>query len=129
MNALIGIALVVMGLAIAGVWTRDIASGEQVDRSQGLVRARDPDAGTLFLPHWIAEYATAMGLAIAGIGLVADTSWSGVAAGVASGALLYTSTNSLGWALAEPERRAYAVPMALGVIVSIGAIGYVLTRG
>ncbi len=35
---------------------------------------------------------------------------------VGLGGLLYTSTNSLGWALAAPQRRSYVYPMATGVV-------------
>ena len=59
MDALLAIAMVTMGVAIAGIWTRDIVAGDKVDRTRGLLRARDPDDGSLFWPHWLAEYVTA----------------------------------------------------------------------
>ena len=59
----VAVFMLAMGVAIATVWTRDIVAGMQVDLSDGFFRARD-DAGTLFWPHWIAEYGTAAGLAI-----------------------------------------------------------------
>lgn len=39
----------------------------------------------------------------------------------ALGALTYTGTNSLAWALARPERRAYAVPMRVGAVGGLAA--------
>jgi len=38
---------------------------------------------------------------------------------LALGALLYTSTNSLGWSLAAPHRGPYVYPMIIGVVGSI----------
>ncbi len=119
MDVAIGIAMVLMGLAIAGIWTRDILGGEVVDTSSGWLAARDPEAGTLMWPHWLAEYTTAAVLVVGGIGLVADWSVAEVLAGLGLGALFYTSVNSLGWALASPDRRLYAAPMIVGVAVSV----------
>ncbi len=92
--------MVVMGLAIALTWARDMRSSPEVDRSAGLLRARDRRDGSLFLPHWIAEYATSLGLVAGGIGLIADAGWAEGISLVALGALTYTSVNSLGWTLA-----------------------------
>ena len=115
--------MILMGVAIATIWTHDIVAGQKIDRSPGLLHARDED-GSLFWPHWLAEYATAVLLVVGGVGLLADTAWGRTVAGLALGALFYTSVNSLGWAFAEPDRYAYAVPMTAGVVVSVaGAIG------
>jgi hypothetical protein len=38
---------------------------------------------------------------------------------VAAGALLYTSVNSLSWALSGRDRTAYAIPMVTGVVVGL----------
>lgn len=114
--------MILMGLAIAAIWTRDSLAGEKVDRSAGVLPSRDED-GSLFLPHWIAEYTTAALLVAGGIGLLADTGWARPVTGLGLGALFYTSVNSLGWALAERDRYPYAVPMAVGVAVAVaGAI-------
>lgn len=126
MEAVAGILLIVMGLAIAGIWTRDILVREDVDVSAGLFKARDPNGRTLFWPHWTAEYGTAAALLVGGIGLLLDASWAVVAAGLAAGALLYTSTNALGWALAERDRRPYAIPMLFGICVGVLTAGYLL---
>ena len=117
-----------MGLAIAGVWTRDILAGELVDLSQGLFRARDAESGTLFWPHWLAEYGTAGALLASAVGLVLDSSWAIGAALAALGALVYTSTNALGWALARRERYAYAVPMVTGALGGFTCLALLLSR-
>ena len=119
MDVVVGTSMVLMGLAIAGIWTRDILGGEVVDTSSGFFAAHDPDAGTLMWPHWVAEYTTAVVLVVGGIGLVADWSVARVLAGLGLGALFYTSVNSLGWALASSDRRSYAAPMLVGVAVSV----------
>ena len=123
MNAVVAIMMIVMGVGIAGIWTRDIVIGDRVDLSGGLFAARDTAAGTLLWPHWFAEYATAALLIGGGIGLLLDTGWDVVVAAVAAGALLYTSTNSLGWAFAERDRHAYAYPMLAGI--AVGALVFV----
>ncbi len=108
--------MVVMGFAIGLTWARDIRTSPEVDRSAGLLHARDRRDGSLFLPHWIAEYSTALGLVVGGVGLIADRGWADGVSLVALGALTYTSVNSLGWTLALPSRRPYAVPMLIGAI-------------
>ncbi len=120
--------MIVMGIAIAGVWTRDILAGDQIDLTHGVFAARDPDAGTLFWPHWLAEYATAAALIVAGVGLILDTHWAVVLGAVATGALLYTSINSLGWAFAQRERFGYAIPMLTGVAAGVFLAVYLLAR-
>lgn len=114
--SLVGGFMVVMGIAIALTWVRDMRSSPEVDRSAGLLRARDRRDGSLFLPHWIAEYATSLGLVVGGIGLIVDVGWAEGVSLVALGASTYTSVNSLGWTLALPSRRPYAIPMLVGAI-------------
>ena len=126
MSSLVGGFIVVMGLAIALTWARDMRSSPEVDRSAGLLRARDRRDGSLFLPHWIAEYATAIGLVAGGIGLVDDAGWAEGVSLVALGALTYTSINSLGWTLALRSRRPYAIPMLIGAIGGVVSIGVLL---
>ena len=50
-----------------------------------------------------------------------NSKWANVLAALASGALLYTSINSLGWAFSERDRYAYAAPMLVGVAVAVTA--------
>ncbi len=124
-ETLIAVFGLVMAIGIAGIWTLDIVRSPEIDRSAGLVRARDPSNGTLFLPHWIAEYGTSVALLVGGVALLAEATWAPPLMLAGLGALVYTSTNSLGWALARSERRPYAVPMlvgAVGGVVSIAAL-------
>jgi hypothetical protein len=124
----VAILMLVMGCGIIAIWTVDMFRNPGIDRSAGLVRAREAESGSLLLPHWLAEYATA-GLLIAG-GLRLLFGWSVggwtwlVAVGL--GALAYTSLNSLGWALARPERITYAIPMAIGLLGSVASIGLLI---
>jgi len=118
----IAVFMVVMGVAMAGIWTRDIISGHQLDIAAGRWRARDPQARTVMLPHWIAEYGTAASLVAGAVGLLIDAGWGSSLAFVALGALVYTSVNSLGWALAERARLPYAVPMLIGAIGGLAVI-------
>lgn len=126
MRLVIAVLMILMGLGIAGVWTRDILVGTRVDVSNGVFVARDPDSGSLLWPHWLAEYATAVTLVLAAVGLLTNMPWSPTLAAIASGALLYTSINSLGWAFAEADRRAYTGPMILGVVVGLLTCAYLL---
>ena len=63
----------------------------------------------------------------AGAGLAVGAAWGRMLAAVALGALAYTSINSLGWALAEPDRRTYGIPMAVGAVGSLLAVIVLLT--
>lgn len=114
----IAVFMIVMGVGIASIWTIDIVRGVHIDLSRGLLRARDRD-GSLLLPHWLAEYGTAAALLGGSAGLLGSAGWSVPLAAAALGASLYTSTNSLAWALADSSRRAYALPMTVGVAGSL----------
>jgi len=106
----------IMGAAMAGVWGRDMMSGHGFDAPHGLLKAREADSDDLMIWHWAAEVGTAM-LLIAGAFLtITGAAVSEPVLLLALGALLYTSTNSLGWALAAPQRRPYIYPMAAGLI-------------
>lgn len=121
-ETLVAVFGLVMAAGIAGIWTVDIVRSPEIDRSRGMLQARDPSSGTRFLPHWIAEYGTAATLAIGGVGLLAATAWAPLLMLAGLGALVYTSTNSLGWALARAERRPYAIPMSVGAIGGIASV-------
>ena len=114
--------MLLMGAAMGVVWTRDIISGELLDLSEGRWWARDPESGTLLVPHWIAEYGTVAALVAGAVGLLTQGSWGEPLSLVALGALVYTSTNSVGWALAERTRFPYAVPMLVGVLGGLAAV-------
>ncbi len=121
--------MLVMGIGIAALWTLDIARSPEVDRSRGLLRARDRSTHSLLLPHWLAEYATAC-LLIAGAISLAVSSTSNAAAWfvpLGLGALGYTSLNSLGWTLADRSRRGYAAPMLVGLGGAVVSIGLLLS--
>jgi hypothetical protein len=125
MSSLVGVFMLVMGAGMAGIWTIDIVRSPEVDRSRGILRARDRSNGSLLVPHWMAEYATALLLAAGGIGLMFATApgpWSWLVP-VGLGALAYTSLNSLGWVLADRSRAAYAIPMTIGLIGALASIG------
>jgi hypothetical protein len=117
--------MVVMGAGIAGIWTVDIVRSPEVDRTRGFLRSRDRSNGSLLVPHWIAEYATAFLLAVGGLGLALSArpgAWSW-AIPIGLGALAYTSLNSLGWVLADRSRAIYALPMTIGLLGAIASIG------
>jgi hypothetical protein len=125
---LVAAFMLVMGLAMVVIWTVDIVRSPEVDRSRGLARARDRATGSLLVPHWLAEYATATLLIGGGAGLLLGWdvgAWTWLVV-VALGALAYSSLNSLGWALAERARFAYAVPMVVGLVGALVSIGLLL---
>ena len=78
----IAVFMTVMGIGIAGTWTLDIVRGGKVDRSGGLLRAREPGGG-LLLPHWLAEYTTAAGLLLGAVAIMTGVSWGPTVAGAA----------------------------------------------
>ena len=115
--------MLVMAVGIAGMWTVDIVRSPEIDRSRGLLRARDR-SGSVMLPHWIAEYGTAIVLLAGGLGLLLrwpPDPWSWLVP-VGLGALAYTSLNSLGWVLADRSRLAYGLPMAVGLAGAVVSI-------
>lgn len=126
---IVALFMLVMGLAMMVIWTIDIARSPEVDRSRGLARARDRSTGSLLVPHWIAEYATADLLLVGGAGLLLGwdvAAWAWIVA-VALGALAYSSVNSLGWALADRARLPYAVPMVIGLVGAVISLGLLLS--
>lgn len=118
MEPAVAVFALVMGAGIAGLWSADLVRG-RVDLSRGAARSRDADSGSLLLPHWLAEFATAGALLAGGVGLLSGFGWAVVLTAAGLGACAYTSVNSLGWALARPERRPYAVPMLVGAVGSL----------
>ena len=127
MRLVIAVAMIGMGIGIAAIWTRDLIAGDKVDLSPGIFRARDSDNGSLLWPHWLAEYGTALLLVLGGAGLAVETDWSSPVAAGGLGALLYTSVNSLGWALAQSERKMYAIPMTAGVVLGTIGLAWLIT--
>ena len=125
MGSVVAVFMVVMGIAMTAIWTKDILFSDEVDTSAGLFKARDTD-GTIFWFHWVAEYGTAALLVSGGIGLLLDARWSPAVALLGLGALLYTSMNSLGWAFALEERYPYAIPMLAGLIGGLVAAAWIV---
>lgn len=122
MELIVAAFMVVMGAGMAAIWTRDIQGGRGFTTSDGLLRAHDADSGNLMVPHWLAEFGTAAALALGAIGLVLSWAVRDVLATAALGALAYTGLNSLAWAFARPERRAYGIPMAVGLVGALISI-------
>jgi hypothetical protein len=116
MEVVVALFAGVIGAAMAGIWTRDILNGVGFDGSLGLLRARESETDDLMIWHWLAEYGTAGLLVLGAILLLAGAALAVPITLLGLGALIYTSANSLGWALARPERRAYAIPMAIGLV-------------
>ncbi len=124
-TTLVALFMIVMGLGMAGIWTVDIVRSPEVDRSRGLVKARDRSTRSLLVPHWLAEYSTATLLLIGGLGLLVGfdaASWAWLI-GAGLGALAYSALNSLGWVLADRARFVYALPMTVGLIGAIVSLG------
>ena len=108
-----------MGAAMAGVWARDIMSGHGYDAPHGLLRAREADSDDLMIWHWAAEFGTSFLLIAGALLIITGAAVAELVMLLGLGALLYTSTNSLGWSLAAPQRRSYVLPMAAGLVGGI----------
>mgnify|MGYP006312403775 CR=1 FL=1 len=109
-SRVVPIFFLVEAVGIVGIWSKDIAGGALSD---GFFAAKEN--GTLFWPHLTAEFLTAGALGAGAVGLLLETDWSRPVSFLALGALGYTATSNLGWALAERERLPYAIPMLIGL--------------
>lgn len=109
----------VIGAAMAGIWARDIMSGHGYDAPHGLLRAREADSDDLMIWHWAAEFGTAFVLIAGAFLILINAALAEPIMLIGLGGLMYTSTNSLGWSLAAPERSPYVWPMAIGLIGAI----------
>ena len=119
MHILVAIFAGVMGAAMAGIWARDILSGHGFDAPHGLLRAREADSDDLMIWHWAAEFGTAFVLVAGAFLLMIGAALAEPIMFIGLGGLMYTATNSLGWALAAPERSPYVLPMAAGLVGGI----------
>lgn len=119
MDILVAIFGGVMGAAMAGIWARDILSGHGYDAPHGLLRAREADSDDLMIWHWAAEFGTAFVLIAGAFLIMINAALAEPIMLLGLGGLMYTSTNSLGWSLAAPERAPYVYPMAGGLIGAI----------
>ena len=109
----------VMGAAMAGIWARDIMSGHGYDAPDGLLRAREADSDDLMIWHWAAEFGTALVLIAGAFLIMINAALAEPIMLLGLGGMMYTSTNSLGWSLAAPERSPYVLPQAAGLIGGI----------
>jgi hypothetical protein len=126
MQLIVAVFAGVMGAAMAGIWARDILAGHGFDAPDGLLRAREADTDNLMIWHWLAEFGTAGVLVFGGFLLLLDAALAVPVTLVGMGALAYTAANSLGWSLALPERRSYALPMLVGLVGSLICIAILL---
>jgi len=115
----IQILLLLNGVGIAAIWTKNIIRHPDIKLSKDFFSARDPDSGNLFWPHWLAEYSTALLLIIATVLIFCNLKYGSQLLTFATGALFYTSLNSLGWAFARHERVTYAIPMLFALATSV----------
>ena len=106
------------GFGIAIIWTKDIFLKPEINLSKGFFSAREKDSGSLFWPHWLAEYSTALLLILSTIFIFLNLEMGTRLMPFAAGALFYTSLNSLGWAFSKKERFTYAIPMLFALVVS-----------
>ena len=119
MELLVALFAGVIGAAMAGIWVRDIMSGHGYDAPHGLLRAREADSDDLMVWHWAAEFGTAIALVAGAFLILINAAIAEPIMLLALGGLMYTSTNSLGWSLAAPQRRNYVLPMSAGLVGGI----------
>ncbi len=98
---MVALFALVMGIAMAGIWTLDIRAGRGFEPSAGLIHAREVGTGSRLVWHWLAEYGTAATLIVAGLLLLMDAALALPVAFIGLGALAYSACNSLSWALAR----------------------------
>lgn len=116
-SRVVPVFFLVEAAGIIGIWSKDIAGGAL---KGGFFTAKEN--GTLFWPHLVAEFLTAGALGTGAVGLLLDTGWSESMSYIALGALCYTATSNLGWALAERERLPYAIPMLVGLAGAVASL-------
>jgi hypothetical protein len=129
MEVFVALFALVMGVAMAAIWTLDIRAGRGFESSGRLIHAREVGTGSRLIWHWLAEYGTATTLIVAGLLLLLDAAVALPVAFIGLGALAYSACNSLSWALARPERRLYAVPMVVGLCGALISVAWLLSLG
>jgi len=115
----ISILIMIPGLGMAGIWTRDILTGKFSGRGS-FFQWREGE--NMLWPHIFAEYVTSFGLIAGGIGLWMDRPWSVPVSLISLGALIYSAINSSGWVFASKGRLPYGIPMWASLILAIALI-------
>jgi hypothetical protein len=108
----VGWFLVVVGLAIAGVWTLLLGSGQVPEVADGRVD---------IIFHLVAEALTATLLVTAGVGLLRGWPRAPLLAAVAIGALAYTAVNSAGYYAGSGDWPAVTMFAVLAVGTALAA--------
>ena len=118
--------MLVMATGLVGIWTFDIRRGHGFVARDGLLSARDADNGSLMVPHWLAEYGTAVALVLGAMGLLLTWDAREVLAAAGLGALAYTALNSQAWVLADRERLPYGIPMVVGLVGALASLAWLI---
>ena len=111
--------LLIMGIAFIIIWIADINNNPEVDMSAGFFRAREKSSNNIFWFHITAEIITGLLLIAGGTVIFLGIHELYPLVCFSTGALFYTSLNSLAWAFAERHRYSYAWPMLAGLVISI----------
>ena len=111
-----------MAFPLIIIWITNLSKNPDIDLSPGFFKAREKDSRNLFWFHIVAELLTGTILIISGIILISRDVNAYPFVHFALGALFYSSLNSLGWAFAYREWYLYAIPMTIGLLVSLASI-------
>lgn len=118
-----------MGFVIIIIWTKEILFNKTINIKEGFFKVKDIEEGRKYWPHWIAEYITGFILVISGFGLMINTNTKMIVLFIfGTGALFYTSLNSLSWSLGKKERTPYTLPFIIGVAISVFCFISVITK-
>ncbi len=117
-NLIAPFLLLVLGLAIVGIWTADLLGGKFAGKGTFF---QWQEGENLLWPHILAEYLCAIGLVLSAIGLFFLYSWARPLAFLSLGALIYSAVNSTGWVLARKSRIWYGIPIWISMIFAVVA--------
>jgi hypothetical protein len=116
MRAYVATLSFVVGVGMMGLWAFLVLGRRTPEINEGKKRS--------IWFHLVAELTTACLLLGAGVGLIISTArWSGVLAGLAFGALLYTTINSSGYYADLGQRPVVLMFGVLTALTAVGAIG------
>lgn len=121
-SMIISFFLIMCGTSIIIIWIMSFFKNPDADLSAGFFKSREKNSGNLFWFHIVAEFITGVILIASGIILLFRDLNSYPIVYFALGALFYSSLNSLGWAFAYRDRYKYAIPMMIGLFISIVSI-------